>query len=132
MINPLQEDNKILFTLLSVMNPYSRVVVGDSTGKIFTLSYQIWQKLVTEKAFATAASGGEIRLLRPWHMEVTVRVRMAPRSFKPSTIIFCSEYLLGLGVVCAWDSVKRQWYLWASTAQSFRSDAMISDCDPAS
>jgi hypothetical protein len=108
------KDDRILFTLLSVVNRYSRVVVGDSTGRIFTLGYEAWQKLVDEKAVATAVSGGEIDFLLPWHMEITVRILLDPNLSEPVAITFWCEPLLGLGVVCAWDNVRRQWYLWAS------------------
>lgn len=113
MANDDWKDIRVLFTLLSVMNRYGRVVVGDSTGEIFTLGYSAWQKLVAEKAFTTALSGGQIRFVRPWHVEVIVDVPLDPDLPEPLGISFWSEPLLDLGIVCAWDSVGGQWYIWA-------------------
>jgi hypothetical protein len=115
MTNLLPKDNKVLFTLLSVMNWYDRVVVGDSSGKIFTLGYRTWQKIVNEKAFTTAASGGPIRFLLPSEVNSTVRVNWNLRRFRPLRIILCHEPLFGLEVYCSWDSIGRLWYLWPTS-----------------
>lgn len=108
------KDIRVLFTLLSVMNWYGRVVVGDSTGEIFTLGYTAWQELIAEGVFTTAVSGGEVRFLKPWHVEVAVDVPSDPDLSEPLAISFWSEPLLDLGIVCAWDSAGGRWYIWTT------------------
>src|SRR4051794_4945975 len=97
----------ILFTILSPPNFYGRVVVGDSSGEIFTLGNKALQDLINDKLIQRPLRGGDIETRGDMHFSVSIGEDLRARK-----ITFWSQPLLGIGTICAYEWRNQKWYLW--------------------